>query len=119
MNKVFDKIKNLFSKEKKEKTTAEIFEIMNKELADAEEAVGGNFFPKENISSSEQVHSKVLQLGSEYDFEQVYANYQKLKKEYNPEQYKQDEVKYKEYAELDARLEYAYGYFKQKFGISG
>lgn len=116
MKNIFDKFKNLFEGTK-EVSIKELYEKMDTVLNQAEQDVGGNFFPEEKTLSPEEVHYQVLRLKAGADFDLVRKKYAGLKEKYNPELYKSDEKKYKKALELDARLEMAYNYFKNKFKI--
>ncbi len=116
MKNIFDKFKNLFEGTK-EVSIKDLYEKMDTVLNQAEQDVGGNFFPEEKTLSPEEVHYQVIRLKAGADFDLVRKNYARLKEKYNPELYKSDEKKYKKALELDARLEMAYNYFKNKFEI--
>lgn len=102
---------------KKEPSTAELFKKMDDVLKQAENDVGGNFFPEENNLTTEQVHYLTLNLEYGSDFSKIKERYSELKKKILPDNYKEDEKKYKEIQEMNTKLEIAYTYFKKKFDI--
>lgn len=116
MKNIINDIKNMVTG-KKEFSTKEAFALMNKELEEAEKAYGKNIFPEDNVLSPEDVHYQALKLKAGAPFEKIQAQYAKLKNKYNPELFKNNETKFKKAKELDARVEFAYSYFKQKFEI--
>lgn len=116
MKNIINDLKNII-KGNKEISTKEAFELMNKELEEAEKAYGKDIFPKEKLLSPEEVHYNTLELKNGAPFEKIQEHYAKLKKKYNPELFKDDETKYNKAKELDARIEFAFCYFKQKFEI--
>ena len=63
------------------------------------------------------MHYQALKLKAGAPFEKIKEQYAKLKNKYNPELFKDNETKYEKAKELDARVEFAYCYFKQKLGI--
>ena len=115
MKNILDKFKNLF--EKNEPSTKDLYSKMDALLMQAEEDVGGNFFPKEKTLSTEDVHYRAMHLKSGVGFDVIQQKYAKLKQKYNPDLYKSNEEKYKKAVELNARLEMAYSFFKNKFKI--
>lgn len=116
MKNIFDKLKNVFGS-KKELSTKELYAQMDEILNQAEADIGGNFFPKEKLLSTEDVHYKSLRLEPGAGFDLIQEKYHKLKEKYNPELYKFDEEKYEKALELEARIEMAYLFFKNKFKI--
>lgn len=116
MKNIFDKFKNLFDGTK-EASIKDLYDKMDTVLNQAEQDVGGNFFPEEKTLSPEEVHYHTLKLKKGADFDLISRNYAKLKEKYNPELYKSDEKKYKKALELVSRVEMAYNYFKNKFEI--
>lgn len=116
MKNIINDIKNMVTG-KKEISTKDAFELMNKELEDAEKAYGKKIFPEENTLTPEEVHYRALKLKAGAPFEKIQEQYAKLKNKYNPELFKDNEKKYEKAKELDARAEFAFQYFKQKFGI--
>lgn len=100
---------------KKETTAKELFDRMDSLLDEAEKDFGGNFFPKEELLTTEQVHYKALDLNEGSDFEQIKESYIKLKKIYNPQKYKNNEIEYQNAIEANTRIELAFNYFKNKF----
>lgn len=116
MKNIFDKFMNLFNGTK-EVSIKDLYDKMDSVLDEAEQEVGGDFFPKEKTLSVEEVHYQTLKLKNGADFESISKNYAKLKEKYNPELYKSDEKKYKKALELVSRVEMAYNYFKNKFEI--
>ena len=116
MKNILNDIKSMIKGEK-EISTKDAFALMNKELEEAEKAYGKEIFPNEKVLSPEEVHYRALKLKSGAPFEKIQERYAKLKKKYNPDLYKDNETKFEKSKELDARVEFAYSYFKQKFGI--
>ena len=116
MKNIINDIKNIV-KGKKEISTKDAFALMNKELEEAEKAYGKQIFPEDKVLSPEEVHYQALKLKAGTPFEKIKEQYAKLKNKYNPELFKDNETKYEKAKELDARVEFAYCYFKQKFGI--
>lgn len=116
MKNILDKVKGIFNN-KKEVSVKELYDNMDEILSQAEQDVGGNFFPEEKLLSVDEVHYRALRLKSGADFELIQKNYARLKEKYNPELYKNDENKYNKAVELDTKLEVAYKYFKNKFKI--
>lgn len=102
---------------KKEPSTAELFKKMDAVLTQAEQDVGGNFFPEENVLTTEQVHYMILNLQEGDDFSKIQKSYAELKHKYLPDKYKDDENKYNEILEMATKLDIAYAYFKKKFDI--
>lgn len=115
MNDLINKIKNLVGK--KQPSLSDLYNYMEEELKNAEEAIGGDFFPKEKVLSPEQVHYLNLKLSKNANFDDVKNNYQKLKEKYNLEKFEVGSDKYKKAIELNARIDFSFSYFKQKFGI--
>ena len=116
MKNIFDKFKKVFGA-KKELSTQELYAQMDSVLNQAESDVGGEFFPKEELLSTDEVHYKSLELENGSGFDLIQEKYQELKAKYNPELHKSNEDEYEKALELDARLEMAYLYFKNKFNI--
>lgn len=116
MKNILNDLKNMLTGEK-EISTKDAFALMNKEIEEAEKSFGKNIFPKDEVLSPEEVHYKALKLKAGAPFEKIQEQYAKLKNKYNPEAFKDNEEKYEKAKELDARVEFAYSYFKQKFGI--
>lgn len=114
MKDIIKSFKNLINT-KKEPTTAELFKKMDDVLEQAEQDIGGNFFPKEDTLTTEQVHYLALNLKEGDNFDKIKASYAELKKKYNPELCKDDEERYQKILELSTKLDIAYAYFKKKF----
>lgn len=117
MKNILNDIKNIIKGDNKEISTKDAFALMNKELEEAEKAYGKDIFPKENNLSAEEVHYRALNLKDGAPFEKIQEHYAKLKKKYNPELFESNKEKYEKAKELDARVEIAFQYFKQKFDI--
>lgn len=107
MTNFFDSIKNLIGKNKKEVSLKDAFEMMNKELKQATDNYDKNFFPEEEVLSTEEMHYSALNLPAGSNFEEIQKKYKELKSKYNTEEFQEEK----------ARLEYAYQYFKQKFKL--
>lgn len=107
MTNFFNDIKNLIGKNKKEVSLKDAFEFMNKELEKATNCYDKDFFPEEEVLSTEEMHFMTLNLSKNSTFEDIQKKYKELKQKYNDENNE----------EQIARVEYAYQYFKQKFGI--
>lgn len=87
-------------------------------LEQAEQDVGGNFFPKDSTLTTEQVHYLTLNLKEGADFEHIKERYLELKKNYPlSNEYDGEEEQYKEILEINTKLDIAYTYFKKKFSI--
>lgn len=115
MKNILDKVKSIFNN--KDVSVKELYDNMENVLSQAEQDIGGKFFPEETPLSVEDVHYRALHLKNGADFELIKKNYARLKEKYNPELYKNDENKYNKAVELDTKLEVAYKYFKNKFKI--
>lgn len=116
MKDLIKSLKNIMNN-KKEPSTSDLFKKMDSILEQAEQDVGGNFFPKETTLTTEQVHCLTLNLKNSDSFDQIKENYLELKKKYLPDIYKEDENKYKEILDINTRLDIAYAYFKRKFNV--
>ena len=117
MNRFIDKLKN-FINGKNELSTVDLYNQMEKTLQQAEDDIGGNFFPKdENLLTTEQIHYSALGLNEGADFSAIKDSYKKLKEQYYPEKYRDNNENYQKFLELDTRIEIAYKYFKNKFNI--
>ena len=102
----------------KEPSTSELFKKMDDILEQAEQDVGGNFFPKDSTLTTEQVHYLTLNLKEGADFEHIKNRYLELKKKYPlSNEYDGKEEQYKEILEINTKLDIAYTYFKKKFSI--
>ena len=107
MTNFFDSIKNLIGKNKKEVSLKDAFEMMDKELNEATNSYDKDFFPEEEVLSTEEMHYSALNLPAGSNFEEIQKKYKELKSKYNTEEHQEEK----------ARLEYAYRYFKQKFNL--
>lgn len=107
MTNFFNDIKNLIGKNKKEISIKDAFDFMNKELEKATNSYDKDFFPEEEVLSVEEMHYMALKLPTNSTFENIQKKYKELKQKYSSEN-NEEQV---------GRVEYAYQYFKQKFGI--
>ncbi len=117
MKDIIKSLKSLILTQK-EPSTSELFKKMDDILEQAEQDVGGNFFPKDATLTTEQVHYLTLNLKEGADFEHIKEKYLELKNKYPlSNEYEGKEEQYKEILEINTKLDIAYTYFKKKFSI--
>lgn len=107
-----DKIKSVVEKE--DIPLVDAYEMMDKELEEAEKAYGKKLFPDDEKLSADEYYLKVLGFKEFPGFDGIKASYEELVKKFNPENFAGDEAKQIKAAKKIDLLNKAYNYFEEQ-----